>query len=134
MAKAKLVGGAVPQRGEPSDVRRPAVALVGTDLMDRSRIEGAVSGTGLKLELWRNPAAVDAGLDGVKPVLVLVDLNHGAADDAIRACAAAGVRCIAFGPHVDDIALVRAQSLGAADALPRSRFFKRLPELLPRQA
>ena len=135
VAKAKSVSGAVPASTDGSrSVRRASVALVGIDLMDRTRIEGAVAASGLSLEVWRNPAAIEAGLDGRLPVLVLVDLAHVAADDAIRATVAAGVRCIAFGPHVDDIAMVRAQSLGAADALPRSRFFTRLPDLLPKQA
>ncbi len=135
VAKAKAVGGAVPSSTAPSrKVRRATVVLVGTDLMDRSRIESAVIGGGFALEVWRNPAAIEAGLEGVLPVLALVDLNHPAADDAVRATATAGVRTITFGPHVDDIALVRSQSLGATDALPRSRFFKRLPDLLPKQA
>ncbi len=133
--KAQAVGGARPRNeGHTEAVRRPAVALVGTDLMDRSRIEPVVAAGGLALEVWRNPAAIEAGLGSVLPVLVLVDLTHPAADDAIRAAAAAGVRTIAFGPHVDDIALVRARSLGADDAVARSRFFKRLQELLPKQA
>ena len=37
----------------------------------------------------------------------------------------------AFGPHVDDLALVRARTLGAADALTRSAFFRNLARLLP---
>jgi hypothetical protein len=102
--------------------------------MDRSRIEPVVRDAGLTLEVWRNPAAIDRGLAASRPVLVLVDLAHPAADDALRGAAAAGVRAYAFGPHVDDVALIRAQSLGAADALPRSRFFRRLPEIVPRLA
>jgi hypothetical protein len=135
VAKAKAVGGAVPASagGSPS-MRRSSVAFVGTDLMDRTRIEAAVTGSGFTFEVWRNPAAVGAGLEAGPPVLALVDLSHSSADDAIRAIVGAGVRCIAFGPHVDDIALVRAQSLGATDVFPRSRFFKRLPDLLPKQA
>jgi len=143
VAKAKHVAGAVPRPEAPaagtaspsaaeSVPRRPVAALVGVDVMDRSRIEPAVKAAGLRLEVWRNPAAIDAGLDGPLPVVVLVDLAHPAADDALRSASSAGVRTFAFGPHVDDIALVRAKSLGAQDALARSRFFRRLPELLPR--
>jgi len=40
---------------------------------------------------------------------------------------------VAFGPHVDDLALVRAGALGADRALPRSRFFKGIADLLPRR-
>ncbi len=67
-------------------------------------------------------------------VRAFVDMAAAGADDAIRALAGAGVATIAFGPHVDDVALVRARSLGAGDALPRSVFFRRLADLMPRRA
>jgi hypothetical protein len=46
--------------------------------------------------------------------------------DALRA----GVKVVAFGPHVDAAALDAATEAGAAESLPRSRFFARLPRLL----
>jgi hypothetical protein len=134
VAKAREVAGAVGTEAAVPPPRRASVALVGTDLMDRSRVEPVVSSVGLHLDVWRNPGAIEAGLGDVLPVLVLVDLTHPAADEAIASASAAGVRTVAFGPHVDDVALVRAKSLGASDALARSRFFRRLPEMLPRQA
>jgi len=141
VAKAKEVAGVVPagaasppEPTPPRPPRRPVVALVGADLMDRSRIEPAVLGAGLALEVWRNPAALEAGLAGPLPVVVLVDLTHPSADTAIREAAGAGIRTYAFGPHVDDIALGRARSLGATDAVARSRFFRTLPDLLPKLA
>jgi hypothetical protein len=140
VAKAREVAGVVPASEAldapttGSSVRRRAVALVGIDLMDRSKIEQIVDAAGFVLEVWRNPAAIEDGLAGVPPVVVLVDLRHGTADDAIRAAARKGVRTYAFGPHVDDVGLVRARSLGAADALTRAQFFRRLESLLPSQA
>jgi hypothetical protein len=104
--------------------------LVGIDLMDRTRIESVARAAGFDLAVWRNPAAIADGLAGTPPAVVLVDLTHAAADEAIRACTAAGVRTIAFGPHVDDVALARARSLGAMDAVARSRFFSRLEAYL----
>ena len=134
VAKAKDVAGAVGSgTTTPRPSRRPIVALVGTDLMDRSRIESVVHGVGLSFEVWRNPGAIAEGLESSRPVVVLVDLTHPAADEAIRGASSAGIRTFAFGPHVDDVALVRAQSLGATDAIARSRFFRRLPDLLPTQ-
>ena len=65
--------------------------------------------------------------------MALVDLEHGAASEAIAALAGAGVTVVAYGPHVDDVALAAARAQGAAEALPRSRFFARLPKLLPIQ-
>jgi hypothetical protein len=132
MQKAELVAGMVPASSPKSAPTEPTVALVGSNLMDRARIEESAAGAGYRLEPWRNPAAVAAGLQTGSPALVLVDLDHPAADEAIRAAAAAGCRVVAFGPHVDDIAMARAAALGATEVLARSRFFRRLPGLLPR--
>ena len=44
----------------------------------------------------------------------------------------AGIRIVAYGPHVDDIAMARARSLGAKDVVPRSRLFGKLVDWLPR--
>jgi hypothetical protein len=43
--------------------------------------------------------------------------------------AAAGVEVIAFGSHIDEAGLERARAAGATKALPRSRFFSRLPRM-----
>lgn len=107
----------------------PCVLYVGNDLMDRSKIAAAAEAAGLALRV-----AAGGDPDPAGAVRAFVDLSRPAADDAIRALTAAGVTTIGFGPHVDDVALVRARSLGADDALPRSVFFRRLPELLPQRA
>ncbi len=107
----------------------PSVLYVGNDLMDRSKIAAAVEAAGLRLAV-----ADGVGVDPTGVVRAFVDLSRPTADDAIRSLARAGVTTIGFGPHVDDVALVRARSLGADDALPRSVFFRRLPELLPHRA
>jgi hypothetical protein len=135
IAKAEVVAGARPAEPAPDGAgARPVVGLVSADLMDRSKVEPIVRAAGLGFEVWRNPGAVSAGLDRGSPAVVLVDLTHPAADDAIRSAAARGVKVVAFGPHVDDVAMARARSLGAADAIARSRFFRALPDLLPRLA
>ncbi len=107
----------------------PSVLYVGNDLMDRSKIAAAAEAAGLALRV-----AAGGDPDPAGAVRAFVDLSRPGADDAIRTLAAAGVATIAFGPHVDDVALVRARSLGADDALARSVFFRRLPELLPHRA
>lgn len=129
LARAEVVAGMVPQPG-PAPVGS-SVALIGSDLMDRSKVEAAARAAGFELLVWRNPAAVAAGLERGAPDLAFVDLEHPAARDAIRRLAARGVRTIAFGPHVDEHALAAAGALGAHEVLPRSRFFKRLPDLFP---
>lgn len=111
---------------------RPSVSLLSGDLTDRSRVEPVVVEAGFRLVVWRDAAAVD--LEAGRPVTAMVDLAHPDADDVIRAVAESGIRVIGFGPHVDDLAMVRARTLGAADALPRSVFFRSLARLLPTQA
>lgn len=108
---------------------RPRVGLLSADLMDRSRVEGPVVAAGFELVAFRSAAQLEEA--GRLPLVVFVDLTHDDADAAIRRLADAGVRVIGFGPHVDDLALIRARSLGASDALPRSRFFSRVADLLP---
>ncbi len=108
---------------------RPVAVLVGADLMDRTRIAASAEQAGHELALWRNPAAISNGLAGRLPDVAFVDLRHAAANEAIRRLSAAGVRTVAFGPHVDDVALAAAGALGATEVLPRSRFFVRLPKL-----
>ena len=131
LARAEAIAGMVPRSSEAA-VAGVRVALVGTDLMDRTRIGDLVSAAGYELLVWRNPAAVFAGLAEAAPAIALVDLSHPAANEAIERLATAGVRTIAFGPHVDDLAMAAARALGADDVLARSRFFARLPSLLPR--
>lgn len=120
--EAHLVWGAAKARA----MTAPSVLYVGNNLMDRSKIAAAVAAAGLELVAGSDPTP--------GAVRAFVDLTHPGADEAIRRLVGGGVTTMAFGPHVDDVALVRARSLGAADALPRSVFFRRLPELLPVRA
>lgn len=104
-------GGTVRRMGLGS--AREIVALV-DDLMDRSRLAGALPGA----RFTAGPAGA-AGAD-----VVIVDLaRHGDAVRALRAQSAAA-RIICFGPHVDDAAAERARRDGADVVLPRSRFFR----------
>lgn len=100
------------------------VLLVSGDLIDRSRIEDAVNGAGLKLALWGSDQAFS-------PVVAFVDLTHADADEAISALAET-VKIVAYGPHVDEVAFDRARLLGVQTILPRSQFFKAVSEHLPK--
>jgi DNA-binding NarL/FixJ family response regulator len=87
-------------------------ALV-TDLMDRSRISGAIADA----VFVRDPAAC-AGAD-----VVIVDLaKSGGEVGALRAVAPAA-KVVCFGPHVDEASAAAAREAGADVVLPRSRFF-----------
>jgi hypothetical protein len=88
-------------------------ALV-TDLMDRSKITGAIAG----VEFVRSSEAC-AGAD-----VVVVDLTRfGAEVGAVRAVAPAA-RVVCFGPHVDEEGAAAASAAGADLVLPRSAFFR----------
>jgi len=133
--RAHLAWGAAKARALAGEVAGPApappVVIVSDNLMDRTAIEPAIHNAGLDAVFLRSIDRLDD--TGPDPVVTFVDLEHPEADGAIRRLAARS-RVIAYGPHVDDFAMVRAQSLGADEALPRSRFFRKLPELLPRRA
>lgn len=104
------------------------VGLFSANLMDRSRVEEAARAAGRAVVAWGSLSELERDR---RPVgSALVDLAHPEAASAIQRLVAAGLAPVAFGPHVDEAALSRAVELGAALALPRSRFFRRLPELV----
>ena len=65
--------------------------------------------------------------------MAFVDATHPAADPVTRHYVEAGVRVVAYGPHVESESLERLAALGA-DAVTRSKLFKSLGAFLPRQA
>lgn len=90
------------------------VVAVTADLMDRSKITGAIEGV----------RVVRSGADLGTPDVVIVDLAiAGALDQAL----ATGARVLAYGSHVDSANLEAAKEAGA-EAMPRSLFFRRLTE------
>ena len=102
---------------------KPTVLTVSRNLLDRSRIEQAAAE--FRVVGW------EPGEDPPRATIAFVDLEHPGADNAIRALAEAGIRAVGYGPHIDDWAMSRALALGATEALPRSRFFRDLSDLLP---
>lgn len=98
---------------------RPMLVLVGGNLMDCGPIEAAAAAAGYRFEM----VAAD-GVDECAATAAFVDLEAECADGAIRTLSGRGVRVIAYGPHVDDLAMVRARSLGASVAEPRSRVLR----------
>lgn len=130
IGRAEAIAGMVPAPPE-HPVAGVAIAIASTNLMDRTRIEETAGARNVDALVWRNPGAVADGLDSAVPAVAFVDLEHGAAHDLIRLFVDAGVRTIAYGPHVDDHALAAAAALGATEVLPRSIFFRRLESLIP---
>lgn len=105
---------------------RPLAVLVTRNLMDGSKVEAAGASRGYRVETVRRVDAVPE-----QAVVVLVDLEHPDADEAVRSFSGQAARVVAYGPHIDDIAMVRAQALGADEVMPRSRFFKDLSAHFP---
>jgi hypothetical protein len=88
------------------------------DLMDRSRLPAGVRFVDSPRDLAR--AAVDADI-------VVVDLSRPGVVEQLGAIRA---RTVGFGSHVDDVVLQAAAAAGCDEVLPRSRFFRRVAELL----
>jgi len=59
--------------------------------------------------------------------LILLDLATGLNPEEVVSI---GPPVVAYGPHVDAQALEAAVEAGCREALPRSKVFRRLPELL----
>ena len=89
------------------------VALV-TDLMDRSRLSGAIEG----VEFARDIAAIGSA------DVVIVDLARFAGAVGALRVSLPEARIVAFGPHVDEDAATAAAAAGADVVWPRSRFFR----------
>jgi len=109
------------------------VVFLTNDLMFSSQVLGAAAKLGLKLHLAPNSAvAADRLTSDCR--LVLVDLTLPGLDlPAVITAArttAPSARIIAFGPHVDEQALVAAQSAGAHEVLSRGQFHREYVQLL----
>jgi hypothetical protein len=88
-------------------------ALV-SDLMDRSRVSGAIEDVE-----FVGDAAACSGAD-----VVVVDLTRAGDQVAAVRAAAPDARLVAFGSHVDEASAEAARAAGADVVLPRSRFFR----------
>ena len=94
------------------------------DLMDRSKVVAA----GPAVSFVPAPAAlVDAAPEAD---VVVVDLGRPGVADVLPALVTTGARVVAFGSHVDRATLDAARAAGCEEVLPRSAFFRDLPQLL----
>jgi len=129
--RAHLAWGTSKAQAMAHRVQRPAAGVYTRNLMDRSKIEIELHAAGFDPFLLRNVDLIRKAMSGKRPSIAFVDLEGPDVDEVVRLLAGADVRVIAYGPHVDDFGMQRARSLGAADAVSRSRFFGRLAEYLP---
>jgi hypothetical protein len=117
--RAHLAWGAAKAAALTSGSER-GILVVSANLLDRSRIESAIKGSGLSV----------ASSGAASVARALVDLSAPGAIDRIKELAAHGVDVISYGPHVDTAALEAATAAGATESLPRSVFFRRLDEIV----
>jgi hypothetical protein len=121
-------------KAKPRDKRSQVSALfLSSDLMFGSRLLGAAQALGVPLMVAARPEALGGKLTG-DCKLVLVDLSLDglelpAAVAAIRAAAPAA-RIVAFGAHVNELALAAAEAAGCDLVLARGQFHKQYAELL----
>jgi hypothetical protein len=104
------------------------IGLLSANLMDRARIEPLVAASGSDLVV---SDGYPKGFGKERPPdLVLADLALGDAAVAIEELSGAGIRVVAYGPHIDRTVLRRARQAGADQVLARSAFFAKLGDLL----
>ena len=92
------------------------LAIIGADLMDRSRITSALADAEL--------------VDALEADVVVVDLAR--AGDQVVAMRAANprARLVCYGPHVDEAGADAARAAGADVVLPRSKFFANIAQMV----
>ena len=95
------------------------LVVLTTNLMDASRVQSAVPDAAVARSIS------DDGLSGAD--VILLDLTSGIDPAEVVAL---GPPVVAYGPHVDRDARDSALAAGCREALPRSRVFQRLPDLL----
>lgn len=115
----------------------PQIVYLTSDLMFSSRVAGAATALGLKLDLVPNQAALLSRL-AEDCRLVLIDLTLDRLDlpgavAAVRS-AAPQAATVAYGPHVDVATLAAAKDAGCTHVLSRGQFHQQFSSLLQQVA
>lgn len=95
------------------------LVILTKNLMDASRVQAAMPDSAVARSL------TDDILTSAD--LILLDLSSGITPVEVVAI---GPTVVAYGPHVDTEALAGALAAGCREALPRSRVFQRLADLI----
>jgi hypothetical protein len=93
------------------------------DLMDRSRIQAAHP----DVRLVATVAALTSEVGDAD--VVVLDLGRPGVVEALPALVGTGARVVGFASHVDEDLVAEATAAGC-EVLPRSRFFRRVDEVL----
>ena len=112
----------------------PVGLLLSRDLIFTSKITGTARALSHRVLVAGNSALAETMIGQRKPLVVFVDLSAGelVGPSALLAYrkATPGTPFVAFGSHVDTIALEAAREAGCELVLPRSKFSAELPELI----
>jgi CheY-like chemotaxis protein len=106
------------------------------DLMFSSRIRAAALAAGAAVTFVRDATGAVEKARGLKPALILLDLNARGLDpmDLLAALKSdpelAGIRVVGYVSHVQADVIAAARAAGIDDVLARSAFVARLPHLL----
>jgi CheY-like chemotaxis protein len=119
-----------------SEPDRPVGLLLSDDLIFTSRVAGTARDIGVTVKAARSAEALVALAREAPPRCVILDLaNPGlAVADLLRRLRETCTpmpRVVAYGPHVDAVALRAAREAGCDPVLPRSKFVEELPRSLP---
>lgn len=108
------------------------IAYLAADLLWATRIKGAADGIGVPARPVRTLAMLEERLadSDVRGLIVDLDAPTEIAIALIRRAAEAGVRTVAFGPHVATDLLAAAAEAGAQTVLPRGAFAGRMGEII----
>lgn len=110
------------------------IFVITGDLIFSTRITHAAAAQGLSCSVLRDLAQLQDALAHAPPRLALIDLESdaetGLAAIAALKEAAPAARVVAYYSHVRADHAAAARSAGADDALARSAFVARLPEIL----
>ncbi len=117
---------------------QPNVLAVAADLFFAAKIKGAADSAGVSVRFAKSCAGALAQARAEKPALVLIDLHAEQGEPLALAEAFKNdadlreVPLLGFFSHVQTELMHQARAAGYDQVLPRSAFFKRLPEILKR--
>jgi hypothetical protein len=114
-----------------TNIQPRSIAIVGGDLMARSRIESAAAASSLEVQRL-SQGDLESLEEPPEAALVVLDLDAGGASmiDAWSSLAGdSGPRAVGYFSHVDAALGDHARSKGV-EAMPRGRFWRSLPEIL----